>query len=255
MAIQEYLSANQVFSADDFRRAFADSRTDRNLLNRAVRAGRVGRPKRGLYVSRVGPFSRSQPSPFDVAAKAAEDTVFCLLSALQLHGVSHNVAFRTQFYTARKVTPFGYEGQEYTPVALPKRRPLTQGLLTPAGRRYQVTTREQTLVDCLNRIALAGGSENALRSVGGFRHLNAETAAGIAARSSASTRARLGWVLAAKADDWDVSQGVLDLLAGTLGDGPYYFASASDPRDSHWVNRWRLYLPYPEQEMAVWLSQ
>lgn len=58
MAIQGYLSSTQVFSADDFRRVFDGSRTDRNLLNRAVRNGRVDRPRRGLYVSKSGPLRR-----------------------------------------------------------------------------------------------------------------------------------------------------------------------------------------------------
>jgi predicted transcriptional regulator of viral defense system len=255
VAIQEYLSANQVFSAGDFRRAFPGSRTDRNLLNRAVAAGRVGRPKRGLYTSRVGPFSRSQASPFDVASKAADDVVFCLLSALQLHGVAHNAVFRTQFYTAHKVAPFAYEGQEFAPMALPKHRIDSVGLLSPSGVRYRVTTREQTVVDCLDRVPLAGGVENVLRSVGGFRHLDAEAAIGIAGRFCASTRARLGWVLQAKADTWGVPRAALDTLAGTLGAGPYYFASQAGRRTATWVNRWRLYLPGPETEMTSWLNQ
>ncbi|MCL1840723.1 MAG: hypothetical protein FWF75_03085 [Propionibacteriaceae bacterium] len=254
MAIQEYLSANHVFDADDFRRAFPGSRTDRNLLNRAVAAGKVDRPKRGLYISKTGRFTGAQASPFDVAVKAADDVVFCLLSALQLHGVLHNVAFRTQFYTAHKVAPFVYAGQEYRPIAMPPRAPVVQGLLTPAGRRYQVTTREQTLVDCLDRIGSAGGPENVLRSVGGFRRIDASAVTEIALQSSASTRARLGWTLEAEADNWKIAGDVLDRLAATLGTGPYYFDSSAEPRDVCWVNRWKLYLPYPEQEMTSWLS-
>ncbi|MDR1513328.1 MAG: hypothetical protein LBS56_07605 [Propionibacteriaceae bacterium] len=255
MAIQEYLSANQVFSADDFRHAFPGSRTDVNLLSRAVAAGRVGRPKRGLYVSKVGPFSRSQADPFDVASKAAADAVFCLLSALQLHGVLHNVTFRTQFYTSHKIAPFTYEGQDYRPVASPTPPPATQGLLTPSGRHHQVTTREQTLVDCLARLSLAGGPENALRSLAGLRHIDAAAAVSLARHASATTRARLGWVLQAKADEWRVPAETLDALAWTLGGGPHYFAPADEPDEPDWVNRWRLYLPRPEQEMAAWLNQ
>jgi predicted transcriptional regulator of viral defense system len=127
--------------------------------------------------------------------------------------------------------------------------------LTPAGRRYQVTTREQTLVDCLARLRQAGGPENVLRSVGGFRHIDAAGAIGIAWRASATTRARLGWVLEAKADQWRVAAEALDSLAGTLGGGPYYFAPFGKPCKPEWANRWRLYLPLPGQEMTAWLNQ
>ncbi|MCL2463861.1 MAG: hypothetical protein FWF28_02165 [Micrococcales bacterium] len=257
MAIQEYLNTHQVFTADDFRRAFPASRTNRNLLNRAVTNGHVDRPKRGLYVSRVGAYSRSSASPFDVALKAADDAVFCFTSALQLHGVLHNVAFLTQFYTARKVAPFDYADQEYRPIRLPSSQAIAAlGLFTPTGHRYQVTTREQTLVDCLDRVSLAGGPENTLRSIAGFRHLDVDAVVEIAERcSSASLQARLGWVLEAMAAYWGVAGDVLAALAGSLTGGPYYFPPAAELKNPSWVNRWKLYLPAPEPEMIAWLNQ
>jgi len=255
VAIQEYLGTNQVFTADDFRRAFPDSVTDRNLLTRAVLAGQVDRPKRGLYVSKTGQFSHTQPSPLDVAAKATGDAVFCYLSALQIHGVLHNVAFRTQFYTARKIASFEYAGQSYQAIRLPNTAPQTQSILAPTGRRYAVTTREQTLIDCLDRLALAGGPENALRSISGFRHIDIDVVLEIAAGRSSSLRARLGWVLQIQAEPWRVPQEVLLELAGSLSCGPHYFSSAVEPRDSYWVSEWRLYLPYPEMEMAQRLNK
>jgi len=199
MAIQQYLNTTQVFTAEDFRRAFPDSVTDRNLLVRAVGNGRVDRLRRGLYVSRAEAYLHAKASAFDIAAKAAGDAVFCLLSALQLHGVLHNVSFRTMFYTAHKIARFEYDRQEYWPIRRPAAPIEVRSLLTLAGRRYQVTTKEQTLVDCLDRVRLAGGPENTLRSVGGFRQFDMNHLLGIAERSTNSLRARLGWVLQAKA--------------------------------------------------------
>jgi len=255
VAIQEYLSTHEVFTADEFRRDFPGSVTDRNLLTRAIRAGKVDRLKRGLYVSKTGPFSRNLVNPLDVAVKASDDAVFCYLSALQIHGVLHNVVFRTQFYSAHKVVAFEYAGQEFQVIRSPSVTPLQQGVLLQSGRRYQVTTREQTLVDCLGRLELAGGPENVLRSVGGFRHIDIDTLLGIASSRSSSLRARLGWVLEQRAEPWQVQDAVLGKLAESLGSGPYYFVSSHTVGDARWVKRWRLYLPNAEQEMAGWLNQ
>ncbi|MDR0847690.1 MAG: hypothetical protein LBN10_01390 [Propionibacteriaceae bacterium] len=255
MAIQEYLDTHHVFSAADFSEAFPDSRTDQNLLTRATASGRVDHPRRGLYVSKTGPYSRIHANPLDVASKACEDAVFCFLTALQLHGVLHNITQRTQFYTAHRIAPFAYAGQEFTSVRRPDRPIASQGLLSPTGHRYQVTTTEQTLVDCLDKPNLAGGPENLLRSVGGFRYLNVDDLVRIAKNYSASLRARLGWVLETQADDWDIGDDVLSRVAESLGSGPYYFYSSKTPRDSHWSNRWKLYLPFPEQEMMSWLDE
>jgi predicted transcriptional regulator of viral defense system len=252
MAISKYLDTHQVFTAAGFAEAFPGSVTDVNLLARASRSGAVDRVRRGLYVSKTGQFSRTDADPFDVAA-AAEDAVFCFLSALQLHGVLHNVVNVTQFYSGRQVSRFEYGGQAY----VPRRRPMgpldTQRLPMPSGKAYTVTTKEQTILDGLARPGLAGGVENLLRSLSGMVYLDAEKLPGLP--TSASTRAKLGWVLDVKREDWRVSDALLTRLFNDVSGGPYYFSSSREPKDRHWVNRWRLYLPYPEQEMAAWLEQ
>jgi predicted transcriptional regulator of viral defense system len=253
MAIRNYLDTHQVFTAAEFAEAFPGSMTDVNLLARAARSGAVDRVRRGLYVSKTGQFGHAQADPFDVAAAAAEDAVFCFLSALQLHGVLHNVVNVTQFYSGRQLSRFEYAGHAYQPRRRPKGSLDTQRLVMPSGRSYAVTTKEQTILDGLARPGVAGGVENLLRSVSGLVYLDPEKLVGLPA--SASTRAKLGWILDVKREEWRVSEALLAWLSKGVSGGPYYFSSSREPKDSHWVNRWRLYLPYPEQEMAAWLEQ
>ena len=75
MAIQSFLETRQVFTAAEFSRAFPDSQTDRNLLSRAVRNERVERVRRGVYVSKSGPFSRTPADPFEIAVAVAKSTL------------------------------------------------------------------------------------------------------------------------------------------------------------------------------------
>lgn len=91
MAIEGFLETRQVFTSAEFARAFPDSQTDRNLLSRAVRNRRVERVRRGVYVSKAGPFRRTSADPFLIAVALAEDAVFAYASALQLHGALHNL--------------------------------------------------------------------------------------------------------------------------------------------------------------------
>lgn len=254
MAIQRFLETRQVFTSAEFSRAFPDSQTDRNLLSRAVGNGRVERVRRGVYVSKVGPFSRTPADPFEIAGAVAEDAVFAYTSALQLHGVLHNLTNRTQFFTARRLAGFSYDRQDYLPHHVGEREPDRQSMLTASGRTYRVTTREQTLVDCLTRPRLAGGPENVLRSLAGFAYLNTHRVAELAQEESLSARARIGWVLETRRDAWGVPDETLSALRDSLGAGPSYFWSSTTPKDSHWVNGWKLYLPDPEEEMDTWLN-
>ncbi len=253
MALQSFLETRQVFTTAEFSRAFPDSQTDRNLLSRAVGNGRVERVRRGVYVSKVGPFIRMSADPFDIAAAVAEDAVFAYTSALQLHGTLHNLTNRTQFFTKHRLPAFTYDRQDYVAHQIGAGEHDRQSMLTASGRAYRVTTREQTLVDCLTRPRLAGGPENVLRSLAGFAYLNTHRVAELAQEESLSARARIGWVLQARCDAWSVPDETLSTLRGS-GAGPSYFWSSTPPKDSHWVNDWKLYLPAPEEEMAAWLN-
>ena len=253
MAIKEFLNTYHVFNMQDFKLAFPDSSADVNLLSRAVGNGRVKRVRQGLYVSAAERFAGVFPSPFDVGMKAVDDAVFCYHSALQLHGVLHNVVNRTQFYTRRRVPDFEYGGHRYFPLQLNEREVNAQSLLLPSGKSYLVTTREQTVVDCLYRVSSAGGPENVLRSLSGFTYLDADRAAELAVQMNRSTCARLGWVLEVQRSEWRIGDEVLDRLRKVIGHGPHYFYSSGASKDRYWSKGWKLYLPYPEKEMIAWL--
>jgi predicted transcriptional regulator of viral defense system len=254
MAINTFLNSHQVFNVQNFEQVFPHSQTDRNLLSRAVRSGRDERVRRGLYVSRSGRFEGVRANPLDVAAGAADDAVFCYLSAFQLHGIAHNVAAVTLFYTRHRIEPFHFDGQSYEPVFIGEHPIDTLDVLTATGQAYRATSKEQTLIDCLARPALAGGPENMLRALSGVAYLDIDKTLSRAHGLNHSARARLGWVLEARRESWHVGDEVIEALAVTLGAGPSYFSTPASPRDAHWVNRWRLYLPFPEEEMLAWLN-
>jgi len=255
MAIMGYLDTHHVFTLQEFTRTFPDSVTDRNLLIRAVGNGRVDRVRRGVYVSRTGQFGHTEADPFDVAQAVAHDAIFCYLSALQLHGVLHNVVTVTQFYTAQRLSCFDYSRHTYVPRRIPSAPIDTQTLLTPRGFSYRVTTREQTIVDCITTPALAGGPESLLRSLSGMTYVDPAKLAGLIGSASRNTRAKLGWLLSVKRDEWAVPDALLEELKDSVRGGPYYFWSSRPPKDNQWVNKWKVYLPYPEQEMITWLNQ
>jgi predicted transcriptional regulator of viral defense system len=214
----------------------------------------VDKVRRGLYVSKAGRFAGVAADPLDVAVAVAPDAVFCYTSALTLLGAAHNIGRRVRFIAASAVKRFTYDGVDYAPCRATGARLAPLSVLTPAGRSYSVTSQEQTLIDCLTHVAAAGGPDNLLHSLAGLTRLDGTLAAGVAASAAHSVRARLGWILETKREDWRVPDDALASLVESLGTGPYYFWSAAAPRDRYWVKRWRLYLPAPEQEMASWLT-
>ncbi|MDR1712824.1 MAG: hypothetical protein LBR39_01520 [Coriobacteriales bacterium] len=266
MAIQEYINTHQVFNIADLRSGNSLSTTNLNLLSRAVANGKLERVRKGLYVSKTGRFEGAVAEPYDVAMAAVDDAVFCCLSALQLHGVLHNTIYWTQFYTRHHLPVFSYEGQRYIPIYNKRQNIDLDRVMTLRGGSYPVTSREQTVLDCLSNVNRAAGAENLLRSVGGFAYLDVAQLLNLAASYSAGTRARLGWLLSVNKQIWKVSDTQLLKLQTSIGAGPYYFGSKptasaagsiaqseAAPKTT-WQPTWRLYLPTEEEEMTAWLN-
>jgi predicted transcriptional regulator of viral defense system len=125
---------------------------------------------RGVYVSRAGQFSEVEPDPYLVAAAVSHDVVMVYHTALELHGLAHSPSRRVQFTSSRLSPRFAYrdfEYERYQRPALPdsdEDAASTTLVARPQGV-VRVTTRERTLVDCINHVALSGGRAAVSRSL------------------------------------------------------------------------------------------
>lgn len=250
MKFTEYIGSHHAFTTEALLAA-ADSRgAAKQQLKEAVASGSVERVRRGLYVSNGGRFEGAGVDPYEVVAALDPDAVLSYHSALEAHGVAHNVGFECRFRTTAARSPFSFRDVRYVP------HPQADGI--PAqrvrGRAFGsvlVTTREQTLFDCLKHPEWAGGLEEAVRSLSAMPYLDAERVASLAIADSASMAARVGWLLEAKREAWRVPAEVIDRLrracAGTV--------SKLDKRAAAtrgWSGAWNMRLPETEEEVASW---
>jgi predicted transcriptional regulator of viral defense system len=258
LGVQSYLEEHHVFSLDEFRSELGEGRTAYNLLVRATKRGTVERVVRGVYVSRAARFSQEDPDPYLVAAAVASDAVMVYHSALELHGLAHSPSRRVQFTSNKTPETFTYRGLRYRRYPPPKTAASVQSTSTTVVRRpegvVRVTTRERTLVDCLSRTDLAGGLEEALRSLAGVPYVDAKNVLAYLKESgSATAAARTGWFLEQRAREWYVADESLEQMRGLLGKGPYYLSRGNQA--GTWVPRWRLYLPGPASEVESWVHE
>ena len=251
MKFREYIETNQVFTVEDIY-SVTSTATARTLLHRALKSGDIERARRGVYISKVGKYRGEVPDPFHVVTVADPAAVISWHSALVAHGVAHNVSFVCSFRSSTVRSPFEYGGVRYVPFVTSD-QPLTQVVRAKAYGKATVTTREQTITDCLTHPGRAGGIEEAVRSCSAFPYVDVDALLGILEGLPVAVVARVGWLLEAKKDSWGVEDGVLDVLESRLGRGP----SRLDPhaKKSHgWNARWKLYLPEKESEVASWIS-
>ncbi|MBE0417591.1 MAG: hypothetical protein IBX63_07490 [Coriobacteriia bacterium] len=247
MGVQSYLEENHVFSLEEFRSELGEGRTAYNLLVRAAKKGLADRVMRGVYVSRAGMFAQQEPDPYLVASAVSPDAVMVYHSALELHGLAHSPSRQVQFCTNRATPRFSYRDFGFRRYDPPKSLDSADSiqstvLVRRPGGVVRVTTRERTLVDCVNRVDRAGGLEEVLRSLSSLPYVDGSNVlAYLRALDSPTAVARTGWLLEQRAGDWYVTDQALGEMRGMLGKGPYYLTRSNEA--GTWVPAWRLYLP------------
>ena len=251
MKFREYIETHQVFTAGDIYKVATEA-TARTLLRRALGRGDIERVRRGLYVSKTGKYRGEVPDQLLVASTADPHAIISYHSALAAHGVAHSVGFECSFRSAVVRAPFEYSDIRYIPRDVGD-APTVQ---TMRGKPYgavSVTTREQTLADCLAHPGRAGGTEEVVRSCSAFPYIDPEALLFILKGAPAAVAARVGWLLEVKAGDWGIGDDVLAALEARLGRGP----SKLDPKSREnwgWNSRWKLYLPAGENEVESWVT-
>ena len=252
MKFRDYIEQTHVFTNQQLVESCALSAASvKTVLKRAVEAGGIERVRRGLYVSRTGRFATGNVDPFELVFALDADAVLSFHSALEAHGVAHNVVSTCQFRSTAVKVRFEYSGIAYVPYAFAESAPM-QKLRGRSGLRIAVTTREQTIVDCLNHPERCGGIEEALMSVSLFPYIDLDALLGLVSESSASLAARTGWLLEQKAGDWRVPSDVLEKLSAMASGGPYKLDKNSR-RSQGWSRRWKLCLPAYEEEVESWV--
>lgn len=252
MKFRDYIEQVHVFTnqrlAEGCGLSAASAKT---MLKRAVEAGGIERVRRGLYVSKTGRFAISDVDPFELISALDAEAVLSFHSALEAHGVAHNVSSVCQFRSAAVKGSFEYSGVVYIPITFTEDIP-TQKLRGKSGLRIAATTREQTIVDSLDYPERCGGIEEALMSVSLFPYIDLDALLGLVSESSASLAARTGWLLEQKAGDWRVPSDVLEKLSAMASGGPYKLDKNSR-RSQGWSRRWKLCLPAYEEEVESWV--
>ncbi len=248
---REFIEKHAVFTIAEFRAALPLEMSPSTVLNRLKQAyerGYIDRIRRGVYASRIGAFSDTMPDPLQIASRLTHDYVIAYHSALEAHGVAHTPFRRVTLLSAQTPLKIEYRGYEFA-VLRPPKSLLANGAwktssvqLRRGNELITVTSRERTLADCLDSLRWAGGIEEVLHSVGSFPSLNVDDAITyLDLLGSASTIARVGWVLSADPDLWRVTPAELAALRSRLGKGPYFLDHRSHP--SKFVREWHLYVP------------
>ena len=267
-SLETFFALYPVFTVEEADR-FLDARqrggaanpaTRQALLRYYVKQGRLRHVRRGLYAVAFPSKSPKLGSSIDgdvsadtflIASRLTSDAVLAYHTALDLHGLAHSLREERIILSEQKlVRPLLFAGIRYQAVPPPSallladRMTLGVEIQDRQGLAVRVTGIERTLVDILDRPALAGGWEEAWRAWESadmaldFQFLLRY----VQLLGSATTAAKLGYVLETNWEHLAVPSTILEELHALAPRQPHP-AQRGLRTSTHLIGTWNLLVP------------
>ena len=241
------LLGEKFFTFQEATAIVGDRRAASTKLQRLVRGGYVKPLKRGLYQlvppeyldsKRVQPFDK-----FLLGRKLVSHYFFSYHSALEIHGVANSAAFNTVYLSSPKqFRVMRHNGIDYVWVRKTKLFGTEKAVWS--DKEVVVSDRERTIIDCLDRIELAGGLEEAFKGITSFSAVDKERLLSYLTSSGKKSLIRkLGFFLSMEEvrRTWGVDDALLRKLRHKVTDKVYYFAVGKE--GGRLVKEWNLIVP------------
>lgn len=252
---QYFLASNPVFTAAEFAATSENKqqKTIDSLLSYYCSNKHILRIRRGLYAT-VPPMADPDTfvvDPYLVASKAAPDAVIAYHCALSFHGLAYTSRQTFTYLTRHKDNAkFKFQGCYYIPVQYPsklKRKKIERKEVEEKdyrGSLISVTSPERTIVDCFDRIDLAGGIEELWASLDNVSYLRMARLIEYAQElQNSQTIAKLGYYLQVNRDRLNISNEHLNALKKLRPKSPQYMFRSGKDRKGSLEPNWNLIIP------------
>lgn len=241
------LLSEEFFTFQEATAIVGDRRAARTNLQRLVTGGYIKALKRGLYQlippeyldsRRVRPFDK-----FLLGRKLVSPYFFSYHSALEIHGVANSATFNTVYLSSPKqFRVIRHSGIDYVWVRKTKLFGTEKAVWS--DKEVVVSDRERTIIDCLDRIELAGGLEEAFKSITSFPAVdNERLLSHLVLFKKKSLIRKLGFLLSIEKvrNAWGVDDALLRKLRRGVTNKVYYFAVGKE--EGRLVREWNLIVP------------
>ena len=209
-------------------------------LNRWKKAGVVYKIRRDLYCVKNPVGNIPATHKFEVACKISDSSFLSYHSALEYHGIGHQVFNVVMVSSKSAFRSFTFDDCDYQ--SFITRIDMNGVICSRTNSNIRVTDLERTFVDCIDRIGRAGGAEELFHCFEGIYELDMEKIkAYLALYNKAHLYQKVGYVLEGLKNQINVHDDIIELCR-EKGKVAVDNFSATEKCDV-FVKEWNLYIP------------
>ncbi len=239
---QEYIEKLQslrIWSIEDVESLSKSSSSARELMRNYISRGIVSSVRRNLFLANDLATGLPIANRYEIGSKITKNSYIAYHSALEYHGIAQQLGFTVQVCATKRFRPFSFDDQDYQYYS----SSFENGVLTSAtDTLVRVTGIERTIVDCTDRVDLAGGWEEVFSSFEmihrpDFRLI--ETYLEKYGKKSLYTK--IGLVSSYFTPQWNTPEGFVERCAELGCHNLNYFTSKED--SAAYCKQWNIYIP------------
>jgi predicted transcriptional regulator of viral defense system len=237
-------SSKGIFTYDEFNKKFKNSKhSSRVLLHYLVKNKILGTIKRELYftIPSGSPVDYS-PEPILIGSKLSPQNYYLgYHSALEVHGVAYSKYESVYVNASNGFKKFNFKGITFYNIT-PVKHDYKTGIETRiySNNTIKISDRERTIIDCLDRISLAGGVEEFLKSVKMFPSVNpGKIYKYLVKIGKKNLFNKVGWMLDLFRINWGIKKSFLDKIENNLSEHVVYL----DKSKSKYNKKWKIMIP------------
>jgi predicted transcriptional regulator of viral defense system len=169
MKYLEELHQIKIFHKNDVVELIKNKNSAKEILRRYRKQGYIAQVRRDLYVVNDLANKASLVNKFEIASNITPSSYIAYHTALEYHGIAHQIFYQMCVSSKEKFNNFDYEGINYifcqSISDIGVVNPFTDSLIS-------VTDLERTVIDCINRIDLCGGLEELVQCFAIITYIN-----------------------------------------------------------------------------------
>lgn len=224
-----------------------------NTIEHLLEARQIVKVRRGLYeiipLEQISK-TRAAADKLLLARKIVSPYCFAYHTALEIHGVANSAFYNTVYVTSpRQFRNFTYDEVDFK--WIPRKQLTGSEVAIWAAVRIIVTDRERTIIDCIDRIDLAGGFEELYKSVLSMKNVSFRKLYEYAKTGNKKVLFhKLGFLLSLPRirDAWSVDDDGLRNIRENLSSKIFYFMTPKG--QGHLVREWNLIVPKRIEELV-----
>ena len=234
----------RIFSIEDVMDALSISKSSAvKLLQRLRVKGIVQHIRKNLYTT--VDLSSGQPTVnrFEVASSVTPSSYVGWHTALEFHGLAHQVYYKAYVGSESRFNRFTFGGTEFEHCIAPITTNFQAGVVTPAhSPNVRVTDLERTFVDCCDRIDRSGGAGELIHCLEGIVMLDeGKLRHYLELYGKAFLYQKTGFMLERIQSQAHISDQLIAYCRKNAGNSVKWLTNGSD--STHYVSRWKLYVP------------